>query len=100
MKQESDITKLIKLLFTQQELIEYLLESRIILPCGADKSSFDLKNNIKKLEKHFINEALKETHGNKVHAAKLLKITRATIFFKIKKYNIKGTYENTNIKNN
>jgi DNA-binding protein Fis len=33
-------------------------------------------------------EALKETHGNQVHAAKLLGITRATLRKRIEKFGI------------
>jgi two-component system NtrC family response regulator len=39
-------------------------------------------------EKMLIEQALKKTHGNQTHAARLLSITRDTLRYKIKKYGI------------
>ncbi len=40
------------------------------------------------IERELIVNALKETHGNQVHAAKLLGITRATLRKRVEKFGI------------
>lgn len=47
-----------------------------------------LENYVKKQEMFFIKEALKRCNGNKSEAAKLLKIDRSTLRYKIKLYGI------------
>lgn len=51
---------------------------------NSEKISFSTKDN----EKELILNALKETNNNKTEAAKLLNITRKTLYNKIKVYNI------------
>ena len=40
------------------------------------------------VERELVIQALKETHGNQVHAAKLLGITRATLRKRVEKFGI------------
>ena len=43
---------------------------------------------IPQVERELVIEALKETHGNQVHAAKLLGMTRATLRKRVEKFGI------------
>ena len=45
------------------------------------------------VERELVVEALKETHGNQVQAAKLLGITRATLRKRVEKFGIKQELE-------
>lgn len=51
---------------------------------------YSLKGQIEELEKNMICDALKETSGNIKQAAKLLKIPRQTLQYKIQKYELQG----------
>lgn len=48
----------------------------------------ELKNETERFEKKAIEQALSDAHGNKLQAAKRLHISRQTLQYKIKKYNI------------
>jgi transcriptional regulator of acetoin/glycerol metabolism len=68
---------------------------------GLDKTAFsqDLTNeftNLKKLEELHINQALHKYNGNIEKAAKELGLSRATLYRKIKKHNIKIPKSSTN----
>ncbi|KNZ68997.1 Fis family sigma-54 specific transcriptional regulator [Thermincola ferriacetica] len=47
-----------------------------------------IKEAVREIEKQLITEALKATKGNKVMAAKLLGITRVTLYQKLKEFNL------------
>ena len=48
----------------------------------------DLRSEIENFEKKLIEKVLKETKGNKGEAAKRLKLSRQSLQYKLKKYNI------------
>lgn len=48
----------------------------------------ELKNETERFEKKAIEQALEQSHGNKLQAAKRLHISRQTLQYKIKKYNL------------
>ncbi|MBS4536337.1 sigma 54-interacting transcriptional regulator [Clostridium sp. D2Q-14] len=53
------------------------------------KQSFDLNKYLSNLEMKLISKALNKSSGNKAKAAKLLKIPRSTLHYKINQYDIK-----------
>jgi two-component system, NtrC family, response regulator AtoC len=55
---------------------------------GNRKRTETLEDRVDGYEKNLILEALKETGGNKMKAAEVLKVNRATLMSKIKKYGI------------
>jgi len=61
-------------------------ESKDII--GEDKGVVPLNDLIAKVEKDMIVKALKSTNGNKSKAARLLGISRKSLFNKIRDYNI------------
>ena len=74
-------------MLTQTELIDTnVLPSELTQPKETVQSnaSFSTKEN----EKTLIINALKEANNNKTNAAKLLNITRKTLYNKIKEYDI------------
>lgn len=68
------------------DLPAHILKSSVV----ADKSEsiMSLSDATKKLEKHMINEALKNANFNKTKAATLLGIKRTTLLYKMKVYEI------------
>lgn len=73
--------------YIEPEDIPYEIKTNI-KSNGADlKDNFE--NKIKNYEKNLILDALHKTKGNKMKAAELLKINRATLMAKIKKFKIK-----------
>lgn len=56
---------------------------------GKRKNSYDLNTVVREIERKTILNALERTGYNKLKAAKLLNIPRSTLYFKMKKYNIK-----------
>lgn len=54
----------------------------------SQSGSLSLKLSIAALEKHHISEALKQTAGNRVQAAKILEISLRSLHYKIKEYGI------------
>ncbi|MEQ1559992.1 MAG: sigma-54 dependent transcriptional regulator [Methyloglobulus sp.] len=69
------------------EIIYEKLQSDILL---QDENT-DLENCVANLEINMINEALKNAEGNKAKAARSLKISERTLWYKIKKYEIGAT---------
>ena len=57
-------------------------------PSMLHQSIPDQGISLQETEKMLIEQALKKTHGNQTHAARLLSITRDTLRYKIKKYGI------------
>ncbi|MBU5425040.1 sigma 54-interacting transcriptional regulator [Tissierella pigra] len=49
---------------------------------------FDFKEAVEEFEKNIIINALEKTNGNKVQAAELLNIKRATLYYKLNLYNL------------
>jgi transcriptional regulator with PAS, ATPase and Fis domain len=60
------------------------IESGSLIPDKITKSSLSLEE----MEKEMLKVALREANGNQSQAAKLLKITRDTLRYKIKKYGL------------
>ena len=85
---ESDTSRLIKLLFNQQNLIDYLIENSVIF--HLDEKGMDLRENIYKFEKIIITKALELTKGNKNKASKLINYHRTTLMEKLKTYSKKS----------
>lgn len=58
----------------------------------TDESNVSIKNNLSRIteavEKELILRALEKTGGNKEHAAEMLEVSRRTLFYKLKQYNI------------
>ena len=72
-------------LLTQTDFIESnVLPAEFFNPSESKSDSFSLSEN----EKEAIENALLKTKNNKSEAAKLLKITRKTLYNKLKQYNI------------
>ncbi len=61
-------------------------ENKIFSP--LEESSLSIKEHTKAIEKSLIEKALKQTTGNKTHAAKLLEISHRTLLYKLKEYNL------------
>ena len=57
-------------------------------PAVPERSSADLSLNLDDRERHTILQALAQTHGNKLKAAKILGIHRPTLYNKMKRYGI------------
>jgi DNA-binding NtrC family response regulator len=58
------------------------------LPSSQDEAAGSLEDATKKVEKELILKALEKTGGNKINAAKLLKMNRKTLYRKIKSLGI------------
>jgi PAS domain S-box-containing protein len=61
-------------------------------PAGAAGSAIDIPENGLSLvdsERHLLAKALEKTSGNQTQAARLLRITRDTLRYKMKKYNLR-----------
>lgn len=55
----------------------------------GQRDSFSLKDAKVAMESNMITKALKFTHGNRTHAARLLEISHPSLLSKIKEYGIK-----------
>ncbi len=55
--------------------------------------NLSIKEHTKIIEKTLIEKALKQTSGNKTHAAKLLEISHRTLLYKLKEYNFDSSLE-------
>jgi two-component system response regulator AtoC len=55
--------------------------------------NLSIKEHTKIIEKDLILRALKQTSGNKTHAAKLLEISHRTLLYKLKEYNFDSSLE-------
>lgn len=82
---ESDATRLIQLLWQQQELIEYLLENRV---AKIDELPIDYIQVIDELEMKLLKLALEQTGKNYKRSAELLKLNRTTFMSKIQRFNL------------
>ena len=54
----------------------------------VEDGELSIKKHTSNLEKSLIVKALKQTRGNRTHAAKLLEISHRTLLYKLKEYNI------------
>ena len=61
-------------------------EEEILIDAKSD--SLSIKTHRKNLEIHLITKALKETNGNRTHAAKLLDVSHRTLLNKLKEYDL------------
>jgi transcriptional regulator with PAS, ATPase and Fis domain len=66
---------------------EYIIES-VSSEEDLDINQFDLDKIVQNVEKRTIREVMKMVKGNKQHAARILKIKRSTLYYKLGKYNI------------
>ncbi|MDI1230323.1 MAG: sigma-54 dependent transcriptional regulator [Methylobacter sp.] len=71
-----------------QEIL--LTESPVILMSSIGNEDMDLEASVAKLEKNLLNKALAESAGNKAKAARILKISERTLWYKLKKYDLKA----------
>jgi len=55
--------------------------------------SLSIKQQVKDLEINLILKALKQTNGNRTHAAKLLEISHRTLLYKLKEYKLSDSEE-------
>jgi two-component system response regulator AtoC len=60
----------------------------VIVLSGVDNDDLDLEAGVATLEKKFLNKALAESDGNKAKAARILKISERTLWYKLKKYGL------------
>ncbi|MGZ5052036.1 MAG: sigma-54-dependent transcriptional regulator [Methylobacter sp.] len=58
-------------------------------PAVDAEEDMDLEARVEKLERKLLNKALAESAGNKAKAARILKISERTLWYKIKKYGLK-----------
>ena len=65
-----------------KQMPEKIIKGRGIISVG------DLKNNLNSLEKQLIVDTLKACGGNKSKASKILKVNRASLYQKLKKYGL------------
>ena len=60
-------------------------------PAAAlDEEDLDLEKQVAELEQHLLKRALAEAGDNKARAARLLKISERTLWYKLKKYGLPG----------
>jgi two-component system response regulator AtoC len=57
-------------------------------PAGAEDDDFDLEAQVARLEKRLLAGALAKSGDNKARAARLLKISERTLWYKLKKYGV------------
>jgi len=67
---------------------ETITNACIVPEAGGAESSLSLKQAKRAMEKRLIESALRETKGNRTHAAKLLGISHRSLLYKIKEYQI------------
>ncbi|MGZ5602198.1 MAG: sigma-54 interaction domain-containing protein, partial [Methylobacter sp.] len=59
-------------------------------PADNDNEDMDMEAAVAKLEKRLLNKALGQSSGNKAKAARLLKISERTFWYKLNKYGLKA----------
>lgn len=59
-------------------------------PHGDNDPNLSIKQRTATLEIDLIQRALKQTNGNRTHAAKILEISHRTLLYKLKEYNLGG----------
>ena len=69
-----------------QEIL--LTKSPVILTSAVEDEDMDLEASVAKLEKKLLSKALAESVGNKAKAARILKISERTLWYKLKKYGL------------
>lgn len=57
---------------------------------AESSDSLSIKQQVRGLEINLILKALKQTNGNRTHAAKLLEISHRTLLYKLKEYRLSG----------
>lgn len=72
---------------TEDEL-PVMMKQHFKQPTKNTKKSFSLRSNVQQLERELITNALKQTEGNIMQAAKLLEIPRQTLQYKLQKLKI------------
>ncbi|MBP1743488.1 MAG: hypothetical protein H6Q58_466 [Firmicutes bacterium] len=72
---------------TAESIPEYIADS---VAAGEDREvdSYDLEGIVENLERKTIREVMQLVDGNKQKAAKMLKIKRSTLYYKLEKYGI------------
>lgn len=63
--------------------------SELSSPAVEIAEDMDLEARVEQLERQLLNKALSESAGNKAKAARILKISERTLWYKIKKYELK-----------
>jgi len=61
----------------------------ILASADNDDEDMDMEAGVAKLEKRLLNKALNQSSGNKAKAARLLKISERTLWYKLSKYGLK-----------
>lgn len=84
LRELSNAVKRATLLAQGSYITEENLPDEVTEPLPSERFSFSTKEN----EKELIMQALKETGNNKTEAAKLLNVTRKTLYNKIKAYDL------------
>lgn len=79
---------------TETDLLSILFTGKRIKPSNSKETSLTLEKE--RLEKERILEMLHYTYGNKSITAEKLGMSRATLYKKIKKYNIENQFHNCN----
>ncbi|MFN3966534.1 MAG: helix-turn-helix domain-containing protein, partial [Endomicrobiia bacterium] len=75
--------------FFANDIIEPVHLNKVLSSDKENKiNSFDLDSNIENIEKNLIKSALEKTNYNKNKAAKILGITRKTLYKKLEKYKL------------
>ena len=69
-----------------QEIL--ITELPVTVGSVVDDEDMDLEARVAKLEKSLLNKALGQSVGNKAKAARLLKISERTLWYKLKKYGL------------
>jgi two-component system response regulator HupR/HoxA len=91
---ENEIERMVTMADSDGNITPDLLSPRFISSQTATQDKHQkestFKERIESLEKELIQNALKETEGNILHAAKKLKLSRAGLHKKIKRLNIKS----------
>jgi transcriptional regulator with PAS, ATPase and Fis domain len=72
---------------TTESIPEYVTDS---VSLGDDRAvdDYDLEGIVENLERKTIREVMEIADGNKQKAAKMLKIKRSTLYYKLEKYRI------------
>lgn len=81
-KEDVDLDRILRLyeiIKRYELLVEFLLENSVIFDLGIP----ELDESVRYVERSIIVRALKQTHWNKMAAAKILKIANKTVYTKI-----------------
>lgn len=71
-----------------KDIIPQYIINNIEMNCNMREESLDLNQSVKQLEIRLIREALEYSGGSKIEAAKLLNISRPTLYYKMDNYKI------------